>query len=421
MSHRTLIAVIHRLSAALLVCPGACGSGTIEVGPDGGRHGEPPPASDHDASAASDDGCALPEGPPAKEAFFTADLPDGDSTIEDQLVGLIEAAGSGSRIRGAFAYLDQTRVTDALLDAADRGVDVRFVLDERNQIEDESGWRWSSAVERLRDGLGDRLVICGGAELPADADGGCVGRAKQHSAFLLVSSTCDGADAVVAHTSAYLTKAQLRQRNNLVVIRGDQSLYEAFGSYWEDLARQRRDDSYYRIIEGDAGTRLFLYPRAPEASQGEPAATDTIQRLLHDNVDCSAGARVEIAMAYWTSSRPALVDELIRLENAGCQIDLVVDPARVADDVEGALVDAFAPDHLRFLAGVHHKFILVDGSYAGSNQRLLWTGTQDFTLAALRDNDETILRVDDDGIHGDFAHAFDELFRDGTATAEEPP
>jgi hypothetical protein len=83
MRHRTLIAVIHRVSAALLLCAGACGSGTIEVGPDAGRHGEPPPASDHDASAASDDGCALPEGPPAKEAFFTADLPDGDSTIED--------------------------------------------------------------------------------------------------------------------------------------------------------------------------------------------------------------------------------------------------------------------------------------------------------------------------------------------------
>jgi phosphatidylserine/phosphatidylglycerophosphate/cardiolipin synthase-like enzyme len=399
----------------------SCTSGTIEGAPDGGGSGDEPAGSHDGGSASSDDDCPLPEAPPSKQAFFTHDRPDGDPTIEDQLVGLIEAAVPGSRIHGAFAYLDQTRVADAFLEAAGRGVDVYLIVDERNQVEREEGWEWNSAVARLRDGLGDRLIVCGGGDLPADQQGGCIGHAKQHSAFLLLSSTCDGADLIVAQTSAYPTKGQLGQRNNLVVIRGDRGLFEAYGGYWVDLSRQRRDDSYYQILDGDSGTRLFLYPRAPEADQGEPAATDTIHRLLRDHVDCAAGASIEIAMAYWTSSRPALIDELVRLEKSGCGIDLVVDPAKVADDVKAILTDHFAPDHLRFVPGVHHKFIIIDGSYAGTERRLVWTGTQDFTLSALRDNDETILRIEDDGIHGDFAAAFAELFRDGTVTPESPP
>lgn len=405
--------------AALVVCAGGCGHPSSEQAPDGGAGPDRPATSDGGSAAAGDDACPLPDGAPARQAFFTRAPADGDLAIEDELVHLIDGAVPGGEIRAAFAYLDSARIAGAFVDAAARGVDTRVILDERNQIEIGSHWTWNSAVEYLQHGLGEGLVICGGADLPTDGQGGCIGSEKQHGAFLAISSTCDRAENVVAQTSAYPTKAQLMQRNDLVVIRGDAGLFAAYRGYWDDLKRQRRDDSYYRVVDGDAQTRLFLYPRAPDGNGGEPAATDTVFRLLHDNVDCSAKTSVKIAMAYWTSSRPALIDELVRLDGAGCAVDLVVDPDKIADDVAAALEDALPPQRVHFLPGVHHKMILVDGLYAGDERRLVWTGTQDFTLPALRDNDETILRIDDDAIYEQYAGAFASLVSD--SAAEEPP
>lgn len=352
--------------------------------------------------------CPLAAAPPTREVTFTRGVPDGDPAIEDRLLALIDGARTGARLRVAFAYLDQEHVAEALGDAADRGVDVGVVLDERNQMLIGDKWAWNDAVAELARRLGDRLVLCGGGDLPTDELGGCVGDSKQHAGFVLVSGTCDGASHVVAQTSAHPTRGQLAQHNNLVVVREDRALFDAYGAYWDDLAARRRDPDYYAIVDGDSGTRLFLYPRAGGAAGDHARDTDTIYRLLHDNVDCSGGTRVRVAMAYWSTSRGYLVDELARLAGAGCVVDAIVDPDRVGAEVAADL-RAVLGKRLHEVGGVHHKALLIDGGYSGARRRLVWTGTQDFTLAALRDNDETILRIEDDAVHAAFDAGFDAM------------
>jgi hypothetical protein len=273
-------------------------------------------------------------------------------------------------------------------------VDVRLVLDERNQQQVDGTWQWNGAVESLRAALGDdRLLVCGGAETPPDG-GGCIARDKQHNAFLLVSQTCDGSGSVVLQTSAYPTKGGLFQRDNLVVVRGDDALFAGYQTYWNDLSRQRRDNDYYRTVDGTA-TRLFLFPRAATGQATRDPATDTVYRLLHDKVECAGGTRVRVAMSFWTTARDYLVDELRRLSTAGCDVAIVANPDTIDDGIRSALAAAFDADHLGFLAGVHHKYLIVDGGYAGDpDAHLVWTGSQDFTSAALRDNDELLLRLD---------------------------
>jgi phosphatidylserine/phosphatidylglycerophosphate/cardiolipin synthase-like enzyme len=389
---------------------------------DSGDGDGPPASQGPDGGTAAgggdddDDGCPIAGGP-AEEAVFTSGGGQPDLAIEDRLVALIEAAEPEAQIRASFAYLDQRRVADTLIDAHKRGVDVRVVLDERNQVEEAGGWHWNGAVASLIEVLGaDRVIACGGADSPPDG-GGCIAREKQHNAFLLVSSTCDGSSAIVAQTSAYLTKAQLSRRDNLVVIRGDDALHAAYLEYWRDLARQNADDTYYRIIDGDKATRLFLFPRASSGGGTRDPATDTIYNLLHDNVVCAGGTRVRLAMSYWSTGRGYLVDQLDRMAGAGCDVRIVANPDSTDDAVASALRAAFDAEHLAFLPGVHHKYLLVDGSY-GDDQtaRLVWTGTQDFTASALRSNDEVILRLDDAAFHDRFLADWNAMF-----SAAAPP
>lgn len=390
-----------------------CGSSPGEEegrGPDGG---DAPPGPGRPDGGGPDEGdgddCPIAGGP-AQEAIFTAGGAEPDLAIEDQLVALIDAAVPDARLRAAFAYLDQPRVAGALLAAHERGVDVRIVLDERNQVLEAGAWRWTAAVASLLDGLGaERVIVCGGADSPPDG-GGCIAGDKQHNAFLLVSATCDGSSSLVAQTSAYPTKDQLFRRNNLVVLRGDGPLFAAYDDYWRDLAADRRDDSYYRIADGEQGTRLFLYPRAPSGTRQVDPSTDTIHVLLHDNVDCAGGTRVRLAMSYWSTGRDYLVDELARLAGTGCDVRIVANPDTTDDAVASALAAAFDADHLAMLPGVHHKYLLIDGTYAGAPSRLVWTGSQDFTLSALRGNDEAILRLSSPAFHDHFTADWTALF-----------
>ena len=378
--------------------PGAGGTGPGGKGDDPGA-----PVSDAGdrASDAAGDGCPYDGAAPQKQAFFTHRVAGGDLTIEDELVRLTEAAVPGSRLRVAIYRFQRLRVVDALVAASRRGVDVRVVIDEKNQVEDppDSGqWRWNDAVTALREQLGeDRLVICGGGDVPRNA-GACMGVTINHNKFLLASELCDGSRDVVAQSSANFTSSQLILHNNMVVIRGDKPLFDAYEAYWDDLATDQQDLSYYREADGDSGTRVYLFPRAPLRVDPE---TDPIYTMLQD-VDCAAGATIRVAESIWTQPRVYIVGLLRRLADEGCEVEIIYNNASTRDPVKTALHLAFTGEQLRRGKHIHHKYILVEGSYQGSQRKLVWTGSHNLTHGALRENDETLLRIDDEAIYQAF-------------------
>jgi phosphatidylserine/phosphatidylglycerophosphate/cardiolipin synthase-like enzyme len=90
-------------------------------------------------------GCPLADGPPAREVIFTRARPGGDPAMEARIVQLIDGAVPGASIRLAIQRLDRVVVSEALIAAAERGVDVRVVVDERNQVESPI-WSASSGL-----------------------------------------------------------------------------------------------------------------------------------------------------------------------------------------------------------------------------------------------------------------------------------
>jgi phosphatidylserine/phosphatidylglycerophosphate/cardiolipin synthase-like enzyme len=194
------------------------------------------------------------------------------------------------------------------------------------------------------------------------------------------------------------------------VIRDDAALFAAYQAYWDDLATDREDRDYDVTADGDSDTRVFFFPKASSAGTGAvEAATDPVHNLF-DNVGCAGGTRVRVAMGSWTRRRGYLIDDLARLAGEGCDVGVVYNGATTEGVVETAITDAFEPDQAAKAVHLHSKYIVVDGRYAGEDHRLVWTGSHNFTHGGLRENDETLLRVEDDAIVDAFLADWDDLF-----------
>lgn len=404
-------------------CDAALGSGARDVGADGAR-----PAGDtgvlvEDAGAphldagdpGRDSGVAVPDaatpdvdaGPPDLDAgvpdagprppdagtslppFETvfshrSDTDAPDTTIEDRIIALVDAAVPGSRIRVAMYTFTRATASAALVRAHDRGVDVRIVLDGGA---DGAG----SEVGALRTGLGAANVhLC-------DAPGtSCIGTGIMHDKFFLFSELSDGSRDVVVQASHNLTNAQLSMHNNAVIIRGDDLLFGAYEHTWNDLFSDVENASYYRIDDGALATRVYFFPRG--------SGGDTSVSIL-DNVTCDGTARVRVAMAFFTDARSAVADALARLARAGCDVRVVAGDASIpVGTTVASTLTAAGVQLTRYPTrsgwDLHSKYVVIDALYAGSttHRRLVFTGSHNWTGPSLTDNDEAQLRVEDDGV-----------------------
>ena len=361
----------------------------------GGEDGGPGGAADAAAGA-----CPIePGSAPQKQAIFVDQYPDEDLTIEDAMVELIGSAMPGSTIRVAVFTWTRSEISDALVEAYERGVDVRAIADQSNLIDDGGELVPRPAVRVARDGLGaDRMILCNEDTAP---DGlACIGTGIQHNKLLLFSELCDGSRDVVVQSSANFTNPQLRAHNNSVIIRDDAALFAAYEAYWDDLAAQQTDLDYYRSARGDFGTEVFFFPRSEGGADPE-APTDTVAQLF-GNIDCAGDGAIRVAMAYWTGPRAYLVDALRAKHDQGCDVRIIVDDEASSQFLQNHLTDTMPASTFLIRPGVHHKYFLADATYLGAPRRIVWTGSHNFTGPALRTNDEALLQIEDEGVFDAF-------------------
>ena len=409
-----MLRVARLLASGIGVClVAACSDGAGQGSDDGVTPRADGGFADRVDSGDNERACPLPADPPAKQAFFTTRYPDPDLTIEDQVVSLIDSTPDDGRIRIAVFTWTRRSISNALINAAGRGVDVAVVVDESNQSEDPPGsgtYQFHQPIRDLIAGLGpDRVIVCDDDSPP---DGGaCIGSNINHNKFGLFSSLCDGSQDVVIQSSANYTAVQRRLRNNMVVIRGDAALYQAYDEYWSDLAGRQRDPSYYRSSVGDDGTKAYFYPRASGTDGSLNPATDTIHNILQDNVECGQGATVRVAMAYFTAGRSYLVDDLDTVQARGCDVKVIASGNNTSPEVESKLIDLLGAGNVRIVDGVHSKYLLVSGQYLGEKRDIVWTGSHNYTVNALRNNDETLLKITDSAIHADYAADWQDMWQ----------
>lgn len=269
------------------------------------------------AAATADEGarpCRDAATVPVATGSVFNDPAGGDPTaVVRQICSLVHQAQSGSRIRIAHFVISGDAGMDfatELVDAHERGVDVKLVLD---------GWQVDNpAVESLRTALGTDeskrswLHVCTGLS-PEGNTAACIGTKGQHNKFYVFSRTGGKSDVVVQSSANFTDLNSTTYWNNATTFVGNSKLYDAYGSYFADLAAERRNDDYARVT--DTGMRggsvtSYFFPFA---------TSDPVQDFLAD-AGCATSTTIRVGMSEWDTYRIGLAERLVELAEQGCRV-----------------------------------------------------------------------------------------------------
>ncbi|MBE1583918.1 phosphatidylserine/phosphatidylglycerophosphate/cardiolipin synthase family protein [Nonomuraea angiospora] len=322
------------------------------------------------------------------------------------LCGLVRQAPAGARIQVAHFVMSGaagTEFADELIKAHQRDVDVQVILD--------GDTRGAAVAAKLAAALGTDTAagswthVCSGPLSGGTA--ACIGNKGQHNKFYLFSRTGDASDVVV-QSSANLTDLNSSTYwNNAVVLPGNRRLYDAYARYFGDLAAERKNLDYYRVVQtgGPGGSvRAAFFPKA----DGDPIVDEL------GKVTCQGGTTIRVGMSEWDTFRIAIPAKLRDLAARGCTVRIVY--GIMSDEVKRLLL-AEPRVELRTLGDggalpgrVHSKYLLIEGSYGGDRDaHWVITGSHNYIETSLRRNDETLLRLNDKSIYRQYVANFERM------------
>ncbi|MFG1942272.1 phospholipase D-like domain-containing protein [Nonomuraea sp. NPDC048826] len=350
------------------------------------------------------------------------------SAVMDQLIRLIRAARPGSEIRFVNHQFSpgqrSTEVADALVQAHQRGVQVKVILDDQ---EDGSN---DVITARLRGALGTdegagSYVL--GCEYPSPSavNRGCIGRNYLHSKFALfsgieVNGTTHG--NVVFQTSSNLSDWYLYNSYNDAMTFTDAAVYTGYRKYFDDLREGRKravNPGYFWTTPTGSAYRATFFPRVQ--SSGDPIANilKLVKCRYQDEDGVYRQTDIRLVLTHFNRHRLAIAKELTRLRGENCWVDLVYYKssdgtgnadatirAELAKTVNGRRVQVTP---CRFAVGSrsvvpHLKLMMTDGFYDDDITPRVYTGSANFTH--LENADDAQIRISGRDVHTQYLSYF---------------
>ncbi|MFD8914729.1 phospholipase D-like domain-containing protein [Streptomyces sp. NPDC059575] len=349
--------------------------------------------------------------------------PKGDEAaqkaIRTRLLDYIGQAQPGSSIRASVYHFWDADFAQALVDARGRGVDIQLMMDESDVSDNAKDTSYSI----LKAGLGTDLTKSSFVGL-CPVNKSCLGEPSQgssinHNKFWLFSQL-DGASNVVVQTSANLTPSSYsRFWNDAYVLPGNTAIYTAYSDYFHKLVGQDWADWQYSST-ASSPYKAYFFPRPAD----DPTPGDTITAVL-DNVTCNytedgTAKHTTIRVGMFRLTRLAVAQKLVALKTAGCSVDIVYSEADSGSSSGtwetlhasgGPTLRCYNDDDDNDPSTasriIHSKYLLIEGKYDGTTkQKILWTGSHNYSGPALTKNDEALLKVDNDADHDAYVANF---------------
>ncbi|MFE0102983.1 phospholipase D-like domain-containing protein [Streptomyces sp. NPDC059009] len=376
-----------------------------------------------EADIAQDTAQAWPEGPVFNDPKGDA---DHQYAIRTRLLQLTDAAKPGSTIKVAVYHVWEATVVDALVNAKNRGVHVQILLDESSRSDRPTNTSYATLAEALGTdpAKSSFVTLC-----PPHKS--CLGDPKygqsiMHNKFWLFSEVEGAKDVVVQTTSNSTPSAHTKFFNDALLLPNNPTMYDAYADYFREMVGKRWRDWDYRTVSSGL-YKAYFFPR-----DGSVNETDTMYSVLN-NVSCTykdahgVKQRTKVRAAIFKVTRKQIADKLVSLKKAGCSVDLVYAETdskksqgtpgtwETLHKSGGPTLRCFNDDRDPLHPGqklttpyiIHTKYLLIDGVYDGKRNKISFTGSQNFTAPALRENDEAIVKVDDDGVHDTYRAHFD--------------
>lgn len=343
------------------------------------------------------------------------------NAIRAKILAYVGSAPADSSIKVALYHLWDREVAQALADARQRGVHVQMVLDESTVSSRPSDVSYGI----LRDALGTDTTQGSFVTLCPEGKS-CLGRPEfgasiNHNKFWLFSQV-DGASDVVLQTSSNMSpSAYSAFWNDAYVVAYNTGIHNAYSGYFSALVGKDWENWRY-TSSAWSPYKAYFFPYYP----GTGNTTDTIWNTL-DNVTCTytqdgATKHTKVRVAMFKFTRQGVADKLVELKKAGCSVELVYTSTDSKDSsgsagtwetlhsVSGLSPICYYDDHDNNPATaariVHSKYLLIDGKYDGAVNKVLWTGSHNYSGPALRENDEALLKVDDSAAHDAYVANF---------------
>lgn len=354
---------------------------------------------------------------------------DEQYAIGTRLIELTNSAVPGSTIKVAVYHVWEASVVDALVAAKDRGVRVQILLDESSRSDRPANTSYSTLAAALGTDKSKPSFV---SLCPAGKS--CLGDPKygqsiMHNKFWLFSEVEGARDVVVQTTSNSTPSAHTKFFNDALLLPDNPTLYDAYADYFTDMLGKDWRNWDYRTVSSGL-FKAYFFPRAGTVNE-----TDTMYSVLN-NVQCnykdSAGVtqHTKVRASIFKITRQQIADKLVSLKKAGCSVSIVyaeTDSAKSQGGTPGTWealhksggpsVRCFNDDRDPLNPGaklvtpyiIHSKYLLIDGVYDGKRNKLSFTGSQNYTAPALRENDEAIVKVDDDSVHDAYRSHFDHV------------
>ncbi|NEC87438.1 phospholipase D-like domain-containing protein [Streptomyces sp. SID12501] len=327
----------------------------------------------------------------------------GKYALQNYLTGLINGTPAGATIRFSIYAFNSQAYYDALVNAYQRGVKVKIVADD---------YAPTSNIQKttadLEDVLGNDpaagsyVLLC---------HGGCIehNTAKDiinHNKFYLFTSTSGSSDVVVQSSANMISATSgvnggVNAWNNALTLVDQPDIYQAYIDRFTAMKAAQMSDAassvgYTTVTAANAttGTRAkaYFFPQ-------QDTSKNVILDILN-NVDCSAGGSVHMAM--YDIKDTAVAQKLKSLDDAGCTVHAVYTDQGASDDTTISALSACGPHNgvavYRFdktappAAMLHSKYLLVNAGYEDSVQQIVWTGSVNYTSQSLHANDEALLK-----------------------------
>lgn len=346
------------------------------------------------------------------------------STVEDRMVEAIQTAVPGSSIRVSMYIMSQPHVSQQLVLAAERGVDVQLVLDGRNIKNLVQG----DAIDILIRGFDGHPGIDNCSQRPCvkfchgpleflnihhgTIGGSCHGLAINHNKFMIFSELSSGEKHVVMQSSANVEEAHLHRYNDLLEVQNDRRLFDGYMNYWNGLKRDRTRLTSPGDFSGDSGIVVRTSPRL--------IGKDPVKKLLK-RVSCHLPNSTVFA-AQSDLGRASIAKQLARLRREGCRIEVLAlhnphlnQPGRrVREALNSALV--LTPSESETQNSIHTKMMLIDAAFDGANvkTKMVITGSQNLDLWSLKTNDECQMEIANDQVYDQYLTFWNQILSDAS-------
>ncbi|MGW3958809.1 phospholipase D-like domain-containing protein [Amycolatopsis sp. NPDC005003] len=351
---------------------------------------------------------------PGMEAIFNNPPENGDRdhSIETRLVELTNGTPAGAEIHISLFSWTRPVLAEAVKAAQARGVKVRIALD--GAADDDPA---NTAMPILKSAGLTQLVFCG----TGGDNTGCIAHdgsphSINHDKLWMFSET-EGKKDVVVIGSYNLTTVQGNMFNNALLTHGDPDLYAFYLGHMQKMLAQKKNNDYFDTAgyHKTLTTMVtsYLSPRADSrGGTSEEFATDTWAQLLKYITKYEAGCSLNVVQANIADSRTPVVDELARIAKLGCKVRIVYDDMGTAalaalKGKANITLKKFSTTVNDREITVHSKYMLYTGNYSEkAGRQLVFTGSHNISGAALRDNDEILIKVENAAISAAYQDNF---------------